>query len=149
MQIFVFPDNQKSSKSNISPNPVRQIFETNDRIVSVEMRANTFPQLRAMVKASKNLADLGVDLFDVPDNAGATVNIGAIGTAFKLQQASNIPTLIHWTTRQRNLISIQSHLLEAWALGIKGIIALSGDHPKVGRFETAKQRLHCTAAMPT
>ena len=137
-QIFVFPDNQKSSKSKISPNPIKQIFETNDRIVSVEMRANTFPQLRAMIKVSKNLADLEVDLFDVPDNAGATVNIGAIGTAFKLQQVSNIPTLIHWTTRQRNLISIQSHLLEAWALGIKGVIALSGDHPKVGRFETAK-----------
>ena len=137
-QIFVFPDNQKLSKSKISPNPIKQIFETNDRIVSVEMRANTFPQLRAMIKVSKNLADLEVDLFDVPDNAGATVNIGAIGTAFKLQQVSNIPTLIHWTTRQRNLISIQSHLLEAWALGIKGVIALSGDHPKVGRFETAK-----------
>jgi homocysteine S-methyltransferase len=102
------------------------------------MRANTFPQLKAMLNQAQRLATVGVDMFDVPDNAGATVNIGTIGTAFRLQQVTNIPTLIHWTTRQRNLISIQSHLLEAWALGIQGVIALSGDHPKVGRYETAK-----------
>ena len=36
----------------------------------------------------------------------AAVNIGAVGTAYRLQQATQIPTLIHWTTRSRNLISI-------------------------------------------
>jgi len=137
-QIFIFPEQPKTSKLEIQLNPIQKVFETKNRITSVEMRANTFPQLRAMIKVAEKLAIVGVDLFDVPDNAGATVNIGTIGTAFKLQEASNIPTLIHWTTRQRNLISMQSHLLEAWALGIKGLIALSGDHPKVGRFETAK-----------
>ena len=118
-------------------NPVQQVFETRERIVSVEMRANTFPQLRAMLKEAKNLAAIGVDLFDVTDNSGAAVNIGAIATAYRLQQATQIPTLIHWTTRSRNLISMQSHLLEAEALGIRGIVALSGDHPKAGPYETA------------
>ena len=101
------------------------------------MRANTFPQLRAMLKEAKNLAATGVDLFDVTDNSGAAVNIGAIATAYRLQQATQIPTLIHWTTRSRNLISMQSHLLEAETLGIRGIVALSGDHPKAGPYETA------------
>ena len=137
-QIFVFPEQPKLPKGIVPPNPIQQIFEHKNRIVSVEMRANTFPQLKAMLNAAQRLATVGVDMFDVPDNAGATVNIGTIGTAFRLQQVTNIPTLIHWTTRQRNLISIQSHLLEAWALGIQGVIALSGDHPKVGRYETAK-----------
>ena len=118
-------------------NPVQQVFETRERIVSVEMRANTFPQLRAMLKEAKGLAAIGVDLFDVTDNSGAAVNIGAIATAYRLQQATQIPTLIHWTTRSRNLISMQSHLLEAEALGIRGIVALSGDHPKAGPYETA------------
>ena len=118
-------------------NPVQQVFETRQRIVSVEMRANTFPQLRAMLKEAKGLAAIGADLFDVTDNSGAAVNIGAVGTAYRLQQATQIPTLIHWTTRSRNLISMQSHLLEAEALGIRGIVALSGDHPKAGPYETA------------
>ncbi len=118
-------------------NPVQQVFETRERIVSVEMRANTFPQLRALLRAAKTLSAIGVDLFDVTDNSGAVVNIGAVGTAYRLQQATQIPTLIHWTTRSRNLISMQSHLLEAEALGIRGIVALSGDHPKVGPYETA------------
>jgi homocysteine S-methyltransferase len=135
-RIFVLPQTTSTSKSP-TDNPIQQVFETRKRIVSVEMRANTFPQLRAMLKEAKNLAAIGVDLFDVTDNSGAAVNIGAVGTAYRLQQATQIPTLIHWTTRSRNLISIQSHLLEAEALGIRGIVALSGDHPKVGPYETA------------
>ena len=135
-RIFVLPKIQSRSKAR-TDNPVEQVFETRDRIVSVEMRANTFPQFRALLREAKNLAAIGVDLFDVTDNSGAAVNIGAVGTAYRLQQATQIPTLIHWTTRSRNLISMQSHLLEAEALGIRGIVALSGDHPKAGPYEAA------------
>ena len=135
-RIFVLPKSSPSIKTRTG-NPVQQVFETRQRIISVEARANTFPQLRALLKEAKVLAAMGVDLFDVTDNSGAAVNIGAVGTAFRLQQATHIPTLIHWTTRSRNLISMQSHLLEAEALGIRGIVALSGDHPKAGPFESA------------
>lgn len=135
-RIFVLPKSSPSHKEK-RDNPVQQVFETRERIVSVEARANTFPQLRTLLKEAKELAAIGVDLFDVTDNSGAVVNIGAVGTAFRLQQTTHIPTLIHWTTRSRNLISIQSHLLEAEALGIRGIVALSGDHPKAGPYEAA------------
>ena len=135
-RIFVLPKRTSISQAS-ADNPVRQVFETRERIVSVEMRANTFPQLRRMLREAEGLAATGVDLFDVTDNSGAAVNIGAVGTAYRLQQTTRIPTLIHWTTRSRNLISTQSHLLEAEALGIRGIVALSGDHPKAGPYETA------------
>lgn len=135
-RIFVLPKSSPTSKTQ-RENPIQQVFETRERIVSVETRANTFPQLRALLKEARVLASIGVDLFDVTDNSGAAVNIGAVGTAFRLQQATHIPTLIHWTTRSRNLISMQSHLLEAEALGIRGIVALSGDHPKAGPYEAA------------
>ena len=135
-RIFVLPKIRSTSKVQVD-NPVQQVFETRERIVSVETRANTFPQFRALLREAKNLAAVGVDLFDVTDNSGAAVNIGAVGTAYRLQQATQIPTLIHWTTRSRNLISMQSHLLEAEALGIRGIVALSGDHPKAGPYEDA------------
>ena len=135
-RIFIFP---KATERPAAPreNPIQQIFETRGHIVSVELRSNTFTQFTAMLKAAKKLAAVGVDLFDVPDNAGATVNIGGIGTAYRLQRETQIPTIIHWTARQRNLISLQSHLLEAWTLDIRGVLALSGDHPKVGRYEEA------------
>ena len=135
-RIFVLPRSTSISKAP-TDNPVQQVFETREQIVSVEMRANTFPQFRTLLREAKNLATTGADLFDVTDNSGAAVNIGAVGTAYRLQQATQIPTLIHWTTRSRNLISTQSHLLEAAALGIRGIVALSGDHPKAGPYETA------------
>ena len=138
IRIITFDQPIPAAKASVEVNPIRQVFETRDHIVSVEMRANTFPQLSAMLREAKILAKEGVDLFDVPDNAGAVVNIGTIGTSYQLQRETNIPTIVHWTTRQRNLISMQSHLLEAWALGIRSILALSGDHPKVGNQENAK-----------
>ncbi len=136
-RIFVLPQISVRRRARPQENPIQQIFETRRDIVSVEMRANTFVQLRTMLNAAKELAAAGTDLFDVTDNSGAIVNIGAIGTAFRLQQETHLPTIIHWGTRTRNLISMQSHLLEAHALGIHGILALSGDHPKVGPYEDA------------
>ena len=93
-RIFVLPKVALVSKTP-TQNPIQQVFETGERIVSVEARANTFPQLRALMKEAKVLAANGVDLFDVTDNSGAAVNIGAVGTAYRLQQATQIPTLIH------------------------------------------------------
>ncbi|MDE0502805.1 MAG: homocysteine S-methyltransferase family protein, partial [Candidatus Poribacteria bacterium] len=102
-RIFVLSKSTSTSKAPID-NPVQQVFETRERIVSVEMRANTFPQLRRLLREAKGLATTGVDLFDVTDNSGATVNIGAVGTAYRIQQETQVPSLIHWTTRSRNLI---------------------------------------------
>jgi methionine synthase / methylenetetrahydrofolate reductase(NADPH) len=136
-RIFVLPEVPVRRKPQSQENPIQQIFETRKNIVSVEMRANTFVQFRTMLTAAQEMAAAGTDLFDVTDNSGATVNIGGIGTAFRLQQETQIPTIIHWTTRSRNLISMQSHLLEAQMLGIRGILVLSGDHPKVGPYEDA------------
>ena len=134
-RIFVLPEVVRRRRRHPRANPVRQIFETRRNIVSIEMRAETFVEMRTMLNASRELAAVGADLFDVPDNAGARVSIGAIGTAYRLQQETQLPTIIHWTTRSRNLISMQSHLLEAQILGIRGVLVLSGDHPKVGPYD--------------
>ena len=68
-RIFVLPKIRSTSKAP-TDNPVQQVFETRERIVSVEMRASTFPQLRTLLREAKNLAATGVDLFDVTDNSG-------------------------------------------------------------------------------
>ena len=136
-RIFILPEVTEQRKPRPQENPIQHIFETRQNIISVEMRANTFTQFRAMLREAKVLAAVGLDLFDVTDNAGAIVNIGAIGTSYRLQQETHIPSIIHWTARRRNLISLQYHLLEAWALGIRGILAMSGDPPKVGPYEQA------------
>ena len=94
-RIFVLPEVVVQRKPRPQENPIQQLFETRKQIVSVEMRANTFVQFRAMLKAAHTLAAAGTDLFDVTDNSSATINIGAIGTAYRLQQETQTPTLIH------------------------------------------------------
>ena len=80
---FVLPEVVVQRKPRPQENPIQQLFETRIQIVSVEMRANTFVQFRAMLKAAHTLAAAGTDLFDVTDTSGATINIGAIRTAFR------------------------------------------------------------------
>ena len=79
-QIFVFKDVPEPFKSEFDDNPIQQIFDEKDTIISVEMRAKAFTQFLAMIRESKNLAKAKIGLFDVPVSVVATVNVGAIGT---------------------------------------------------------------------
>jgi 5,10-methylenetetrahydrofolate reductase len=51
-----------------------------------------------------------------------------------IQDHLGIETIIHFTTRDRNLMALQSELLGAHALGIRNILALSGDPLRVGDY---------------
>ena len=55
----------------------------------------------------------------------------------KGMQRIGVETLIHFTTRDRNLMALQSELLGAYALGIRNVIALTGDPPQMGSYPSA------------
>ena len=50
---------------------------------------------------------------------------------------SGIDTILHYTCRDRNLLGIQSDLLGAYALGLRNILAITGDPPKLGDYPDA------------
>lgn len=67
----------------------------------------------------------------------ARVRMSAIAFAALCEKQVGIETLIHFTTRDRNLMALQSDLLGAHALGIKNVIALTGDPPGTGSYPSA------------
>src|ERR1051326_2809589 len=85
----------------------------------------------ALIKAA------GADCIDVGDSPMARVRMGCIAFATLAEQRVGIETLIHFTTRDRNLMALQSELLGAHALGIRSVIALSGDPPRMGSYPSA------------
>jgi homocysteine S-methyltransferase len=62
----------------------------------------------------------------------ARVRMGAMAVGFAVQNDPGLECLIHFTTRDRNLMALESELLGAHALGIRNVLALTGDPPRVG-----------------
>lgn len=76
------------------------------------------------------LREGGVDAVDIPDGSGATARMSALTLAVLLQQGSGIDVLLHYSACERNVLTIQSDMLGAHALGIRNILALTRDTPQ-------------------
>ena len=83
------------------------------------------------------LYKLGVDAINVPDSPRASARMSAGSLCLQIQQKVGIETVLHYTCRDRNLLSIQSDLLGAASLGLKNILCLTGDPPKMGNYPDA------------
>jgi 5,10-methylenetetrahydrofolate reductase len=71
---------------------------------------------------------------NVTDNAAATVKVSPLAAAMWMLEQGLEP-IMQLTTRDRNIMALESELLAAWALGVRNVLALSGDPLKVGRYE--------------
>jgi methionine synthase I (cobalamin-dependent)/5,10-methylenetetrahydrofolate reductase len=80
---------------------------------------------------------LGVDAINVPDSPRASARMSAQSLCVQIQQHVGIETILHYTCRDRNVLSIQSDLLGASSIGLKNILCLTGDPPKLGNYPNA------------
>ena len=99
-----------------------------------------------MVQAAKALKHAGADAVDIADGPMARVRMGSIALAHRLEEEAGIEALLHLTCRDRNLIGLQADLLGAAALGIRNILALTGDPPQVGDHPQATAVFDVNAA---
>ncbi|HLH35982.1 MAG TPA: bifunctional homocysteine S-methyltransferase/methylenetetrahydrofolate reductase [Alloacidobacterium sp.] len=83
------------------------------------------------------LAGLGIDVINVPDSPRASARMSAQSLCIQIQQKTGIETILHYTCRDRNVLSIQSDLLGASSIGLKNILCLTGDPPKLGNYPDA------------
>jgi homocysteine S-methyltransferase len=83
------------------------------------------------------LAQLGVHAINVPDSPRASARMSAQSLCIQIQQHTGIETILHYTCRDRNILSIQSDLLGASSIGLHNILCLTGDPPKLGNYPDA------------
>lgn len=79
----------------------------------------------------------GIDVINIPDGPRASARMSALSLAVLMQKEVGIETVLHYVCRDRNVIGMQSDLLGAYALGIKNILAVTGDPPKLGNYPDA------------
>jgi homocysteine S-methyltransferase len=105
-------------------------------VISVEIDPPRSVRIERTIDAARLLRDAGADLVNVSDSAMARVRMGAMAVAFGIQHDLDLECLVHVTTRDRNLMALESELLGAHALGVRNILALTGDPPRVGDYPT-------------
>ncbi len=125
----------------IRPNPIRERIRSDRFLISVEIRADRNADLTSLCKNAEEIARSGADLFDVPDNPGATVGRDAAVTAARLQDVLRVPSLCHKSVTQSNLLQLHSSLLGCWDLGLRGVLAITGDPPSMGHLGAHAQRV--------
>ena len=89
------------------------------------------------IEGASMLYRLGVDAINVPDSPRASARMSAQSLCVQIEQQVGIETVLHYTCRDRNVLSIQSDLLGASSIGLKNILCLTGDPPKLGNYPDA------------
>ena len=89
------------------------------------------------IEGARMLAQLGVHAINVPDSPRASARMSAQSLCIQIQQHTGIETVLHYTCRDRNVLSIQSDLLGASSIGLRNILCLTGDPPKLGNYPDA------------
>ena len=89
------------------------------------------------IEGSRYLKSVGVDAINIPDSPRASARMSNQVLSILTQQMVGIETVLHYTCRDRNVLSIQSDLLGASAIGIRNLICITGDPPKLGNYPDA------------
>ena len=103
-------------------------------VISVEIDPPRSVRIERTLDSAELIRDAGADLVNISDSAMARVRMGAMSVGFAISRDLGLESLIHFTTRDRNLMALESELLGAHALGIRDILALTGDPPRVGDY---------------
>ena len=91
------------------------------------------------IEGAQLLGRLGVDAIDVYDAAQASARMSGQSLCIQIQQHTGMETILHYTCRDRNLLSIQSDLLGASSIGLRNIFCVTGEPPKQGDYPDASQ----------
>jgi len=106
-------------------------------VVSVEMLPPRGHDLDKTLASARTLQDAGIDAINIPDGPRATARMSPMAMAVRLEREIGIETIIHYCCRDRNLLGMQSDLLGAHALGLRNVLIITGDPPKLGDYPDA------------
>jgi methionine synthase I (cobalamin-dependent)/5,10-methylenetetrahydrofolate reductase len=106
-------------------------------VTSVEIVPPRGVDASKMLMDTSRLRDAGVDAVNVPDGPRAQSRMGALLTSVLIEQQVGIETVTHYCCRDRNLLGMLSDLLGAAAVGLRNILLITGDPPKMGPYPNA------------
>jgi methionine synthase / methylenetetrahydrofolate reductase(NADPH) len=106
-------------------------------VTMVEIVPPKGTNIQKELEGARFLKSVGVDGINIPDSPRASARMSNQALSVLLQQQAGIEAILHYTCRDRNVLCIQSDLLGAAAVGIRNLICITGDPPKMGSYPDA------------
>ncbi len=106
-------------------------------VTMVEIVPPKGTDIRKEVDGARFLKSVGVDGINIPDSPRASARMSNQALCLLVKQEVGIEPILHYTCRDRNVLCIQSDLLGAAATGIRNLICITGDPPKMGNYPDA------------
>ncbi|GAB4323066.1 MAG: bifunctional homocysteine S-methyltransferase/methylenetetrahydrofolate reductase [Candidatus Zixiibacteriota bacterium] len=100
--------------------------------ISVELDPPKGTNPEKILKGAQLCKERGCDAVNVGDSPMARVRMSAIAICALIERDIGIDAILHFTCRDRNLMGIQSDLIGAHALGVRTVLAITGDPPSLG-----------------
>lgn len=101
-------------------------------VISVEVDPPRAFTAEKQIEGALYAKSVGADAVNVADSPMARVRMSALSLCVQIQQRVGIESIVHFTTRDRSLMGLQADLIGAHALGVRNILALTGDPPSLG-----------------
>ncbi len=114
----------------------RQALESGKFLVTAEVGPGKGTEVEHLLKDAQIIKDR-VDAINVTDLQSSVMRLGSMAVCHMLTDMG-IDPVFQVTCRDRNRLALQSDLLSGWALGIRNVLALTGDHPSLGDHPNAK-----------
>jgi homocysteine S-methyltransferase len=106
-------------------------------VASVELVPPRGYDLRSTIGKAAVLQGRGVDAINIPDGPRASARLSSIITAERIMREAKIEPILHFCCRDRNLIGMQADLLACAACGVRNLLFVTGDPPKLGDYPQA------------
>ncbi|WGK70324.1 bifunctional homocysteine S-methyltransferase/methylenetetrahydrofolate reductase [Candidatus Haliotispira prima] len=103
-------------------------------VSSVELLPPRTPVYGRLLRHAQQCHEANIDAINIPDGPRASARISPLLSAIEIEQKVGIETILHYTCRDRNLLGIQADLLGGYASGLRNVLAVTGDPPKLGDY---------------
>jgi homocysteine S-methyltransferase len=136
-RVAVVPQDVRENET-VEPTRFARKMARGEFVTSIELTPPRGFRTGALLRSAQELADCGlVDVVNVTDSPMARVRMDAVAACYLIQSQTGLETVLHLTTRDRNLMGLESALIGAHAIGVRNILALTGDPPSLGHFSQA------------
>ncbi|HXG68383.1 MAG TPA: bifunctional homocysteine S-methyltransferase/methylenetetrahydrofolate reductase [Blastocatellia bacterium] len=139
--VSVFVQEQQPPDVEITPREQKSRFAekicAGEFVTSVEIVPPKGCDPTKMLESVRLLKEAGVDAVNVPDGPRAQSRMGVLAVSTLIEQQVGIECVVHYCCRDRNLLGMTSDLLGAAALGLRNLLIITGDPPKMGPYPEA------------
>jgi len=134
---------QVQAPAGVTPTPLAEKsrwgakLARGELVTSVEIVPPKGVDPAPMLEQCRALKKAGVDAVNVPDGPRAQSRMGVLPSAIMIEREVGLETVIHYCCRDRNLLGMLSDILGAHAAGLRNILIITGDPPKMGPYPEA------------